>query len=102
MDLSEKFQQHLEHVCSTKGLGELEKRINRGDYMGPSLEAARSFVSTQKSLRLQTYMLIPEYSALRQANAAEQSNKTSRLALGVSILAVVVSLVALALQVFQK
>lgn len=46
MDLSEKFQQHLEHVCSTKGLGELEKRISRGDYLGPSLEAARSFVST--------------------------------------------------------
>lgn len=98
----------LEMYCRENGVQALQQRIERGDFFGRDEEMARAFVAQKAAEAVTRYQLSPEYSALRQANAAEQSNKLSAeankkasRAYAMSVLAVVVSLVALVIQLVK-
>ena len=98
----------LEIYCRDNGLPALQKRIERGDFVGHEQDMALAFVAQKAAEALTRYQLSPEYSALRQANAAEQSNRLSAeankkasRAYVMSALAVVVSLVALVIQLVK-
>lgn len=102
MDQLEGLLQYLEIVYSNKGLPELEKLVARGDFIGDRLAVAEKFIRDKKNQQLAAYLMSPEYSALRQANAAEQSNKTAHRAYVVSLIAAAMSLAALLLQLFPR
>lgn len=98
----------LEMYCRKNSIEALRKRIDRGDFVGHEEAMARAFVSKKMTEALTQYQLSPEYSALRQANAAEQANKLSAeaskkasRAYAMSALAVVVSLVAIVVQLVK-
>lgn len=98
----------LEMYCRENGVPALQKRIERGDFVGHEEEMARAFVAQKAAEAVTRYQLSPENSALRQANAAEQSNKLSAeanrkasRAYAMSALAVVVSLAALVIQLVK-
>lgn len=92
----------LERIWSKDGGQELLKRVERGDFVPPQIEKVKAFIDQKQQQRLTAYLLSPEYSALRQAAAAEKANKTAHRALIVSTLATVVAFVALALQLLSK
>lgn len=102
MDIDQQFQKHLERVNTQYGVSELQTRIERGDYLGQQREKVEAFISEVHRRKLDAYKLSPEYSAIRQANAAEQANKTAHRAYVVSLIAVAISVGAVLLQIFLK
>lgn len=98
----------LETYCSKNGVESLRDKINRGGFSGREEEMAKAFVSKKMTEAITQYRLSPEYSALRQANAAEQANKLSadanakaHRAYVMSAIAVFVSLVGLLIQLVK-
>ena len=100
--MDKRFREHLEHVIAKEGLAGLQKRIDSGFYGSLQKDQALAFISEVTQRNLTAYMLSPEFSALRQANAAEKSNKMAHRALIVSLFSAFVASVALALQLFGK
>lgn len=108
MEFKEKFTEHLNFVWSTKGGDELRKRLARGDYVGESAQAVEAFLKGKAEEAAMRYLLSPDHSALREANAAEQANrlmaeanKTAQSARRIAGFAVLVALIALAAQIFD-
>ncbi|QNP59451.1 hypothetical protein [Paenacidovorax monticola] len=104
----DQFDNAMEKYCSKYGVGALQQRVERGDFIGEQEAKARAFLSKKAQEALTRYQLSPEYSALRQANAAEQANKLSAAANAkahrayvMSAIAVVVSLVGLVIQLVK-
>lgn len=108
MKYKEKFKEHLDFVWVNQGGDELRKRLARGDYLGESALQAEAFLKEKAEEAVARYLLSPEHSALREANAAERSNalmadanRTAQGARRIAGLAVVVALLALAAQIFD-
>ncbi|BEP96226.1 hypothetical protein GmRootA79_46100 [Acidovorax sp. A79] len=98
----------MEKFCSKNGIQALLQMVERGDFVGEQEVKARAFLSKKAEEAVTRYQLSPEYSVLRQANAAERSNKLSaeanakaHRAYVMSAIAVVVSLVALVIQLVK-
>lgn len=102
MEIDQQFRRVIEGFIAKHGLSELERRVERGDFIGEQKEKALALISEAKMRNLSAYMLSPEFSAIRQANAAEQSNRTAHRALIVSWIAVVFAGIAILLQIFWK
>ena len=108
MRSDEQFDKVMEKFCSRNGIQALQQRIERGDFIGDQEAKARAFLSKKAEEAAIRYQLSPEFSALRQANAAERSNKLSaeanakaHRAYVMSAIAVVVSLAALVIQLVK-
>lgn len=108
MSSDELFDKTMEKFCSNNGIEALRQKIERGDFVGGQEAKARAFLSKKMAAALALYQLSPEYSALRQASAAEQANKLSAeanakaaRAYAMSVIAVVISLVALIIQLVK-
>ena len=108
MSSDEQFDQVMEKYCSKNGIQALRQMIERGDFVGGQEAKARAFLSKKVEEAVALYQLSPEYSALRQANAAEQSNKLSaeanakaHRAYVMSAIAVIVSLAGLVIQLVR-
>lgn len=108
MEYKDRFNDHLEHVWSSKGADDLKRRIARGDYVGESKEAAEAFLGQKAKEAINRYLLSPDHSALRAASAAEKANKlmgeanaTAQSARRIAGFAVLVALIAIAAQIFD-
>lgn len=101
MSPDDQFDKALEKFCSKHGIQALQQSIERGDFVGEQEAKARAFLSKKIKEAVARYKLSPEYSALRQANAAEQANTTARRAYVMSVIAVVVSLFGLVIQLIN-
>lgn len=102
MEIDQQFRRAVEGLIAKHGLSEFERRVDRGDFIGEQKEKALALISEARMRNLSAYMLSPEFSAIRQANAAEQSNKTAHRAYVVSLIAVAISVASVLLQVFWK
>lgn len=108
MSPDDQFDKAMEKLCSKRGIQALQQSIERGDFVGEQEAKARAFLSKKAVEAVTRYQLSPEYSALRQANAAEQANKLSAAANAkahrayvMSAIAVFVSLVGLVIQLVK-
>ena len=73
MSRSDGIEAHFNKI----GAAQVQSNLDRGDYIDDQAERARKFIEDKQAEAQVRALLSPEYSALRQASAAEASAKAA-------------------------
>lgn len=96
------FDSRMQTIFEAHGLDAMKHMLARGDFVNGQEVKAQAFIQKKEKEALSTYVHSPEYASIRQANAAEKSNRIAIASLVVAALAFAVAATALVLQFTTK
>lgn len=76
---------------TSRGLPEVQKMIDRGDFTGKDLPLARKWLKRETLRRKKEFLMSPEGAGVRQANIAQAALWWSRIAVAISLIAIAIA-----------